>query len=359
MLISVGPSLTGLVMQFILDDEAATRVEGPLRADYSTKRQRNLKPDTRELLRFIVKGGTIRLSGQSIWLPDQVRRQEVRNVLETQERDCRQWVKNNLPGAFSAMAEGSMPTCALLVTKSTRPFTNEARKIRAFEGLGIDRLFDSWSFREWPGGSFGFDSMSESVGNRIVVGTRRKDAFPPSKLYDEPESNWTLAYRINELLAVFLARWATGCLLAVYREKLLLLQDSAAKQNVRMPISNLKKVRHLFRTTLLDLQSTASEVLVLTGSKRDFHNWVIEPQQPTKEGEPKLELLPLMRDRQQKLAAQLQLDAAAVQSTLSTMNDFSLAMSSMRLQRLVIVLTVVSIGLASLSAFLAYLQLNQ
>ena len=195
-------------MPFFLDEQTSAALEQPLRANYSTRTERSHLFRRRQILPHILFD-TAMWQGYRIHGPDSQGRAAVKAGIEELERRCIRWVSSHLPGVFSSHVLGQdFPTAVLLVTEVATPATAEARAVRAFSGLSVDRDYDAWESAEWPCGRLVFPRSWEEEGRRLTFGCRRHDAFPAEPGYAEPESNLTLAFRADDLVRGLLSAGA-------------------------------------------------------------------------------------------------------------------------------------------------------
>lgn len=350
-LMSLTPSLTAFIVVFLFDDDAAASLEIPLRAEFITSTRRDPLSRPWHVARYILMNGPISL-GHRIYHPDILRREAVRSCLQELENNCVQWVWNHLPGAFASLPGSRAPTAALLVTEQVRPLSEEAHEIRAFDGLAINRDYDAWESDEWPGARLVLPRGWDDEGNRLVFACRRHDAFPNGPFYHDPTSNWTIAQRASDLIRDLLSRWAITCLQDSYHEALSVLRDRIAHDGKYRPIRDLKDLRSLARTILYDIGACAQEIVEFSESDLRYCYDVLEMTYVSEVRGEKLKLLSHLRSSQGRRARQVQQEATLLQSTLSTSADLSQTISNLRIQHLVILLTIVSIGIALWAVFL-------
>jgi len=103
-LISVTPSVTALVIAFLMEDDTADLLDKPLRASFSTVTRRLFRPW--HVVRYVFRDGSVRF-GHSIHGPDIIRRDRIKSSMRELERGCVDWVREHLPGAFASL----VPTC--------------------------------------------------------------------------------------------------------------------------------------------------------------------------------------------------------------------------------------------------------
>jgi len=345
-LISITPSLTAFVTAFLMSKESAAALDAPLRAFYSTRIERDPSFRRWHVIPHVLWNRPIR-SGRRFYPPDTVRRDEARSCVRGLERDCTAWVGERMPGVFASSPRGTtFPTAVLMVTEIAAPLSDETRRMRAFDGLSIDRDYDAWESAEWPGGRLVLPRSWDDEDRRLVFACRRHDAFPDRAGYADPTSNWTIAQRADELLRGLLSRWAISCLLDYYHELVSALRDSSAARRTYHPVRDLKALRALAQTQLYDVVTSTQEIEEFVEADRLYRHDVLElTYVHSADGAP-VDLLKELRVSQRIRAQSVQRDATLLQSTLSISSEITQTISNMRMQRLIVLLTVVSIGIA-------------
>lgn len=352
-LMSLTPSLTAFIVAFLFDDKTARSLENPLRADFATRTRRDPLYRPWHVVRYILMNGSIRL-GHRIYSADMIRREAVKSHLKKLENACVMWVQKRFPGTFASLPHSEAPTAILLVTEQARPLSDESRKTRAFDGLAINREYDAWESDKWPGARLVLPRGWDEEGKRLIFACRRKDAFPDKAEHHDSTSNWTIAQRADVLIQRLLSRWAITGLLDSYHVTLAVLRDQAARDSGYRPVRDLKELRSLARTMLYDIGVCTEEIIEFSKSDLRYRYSVLDMFYVRETGGVRPELLKDFMVSQSKRAQQIQREAVLLSSTLSTSNNLTQTISSIRTQRLVILLTIVSIGVASWTAFLTF-----
>ena len=347
MLMSVMPSITALVTCFILTDDAAKEVNLPLRREFATFTTRDDRFRRRHLFRYVIRGGDIHM-GSTIHAPDFQRRDEVVRTLDSLEADCTAWVAKQLPGAFAGgLRRGLFPTSMLFVSERRR-LMREHLRLRALEGAELDRAFDAFQTDEWPRARLLMPRGFRREDLRVRFACRRRDAFPPRNGYPDPSSNWTIAQRADDLVRGLAVRWAISCLLEGYAHRLSALRDATAGKHRLRPVRDLKTLRDFARKDLLDIRSSTSELARFAKSPHYVYD-TIEPRyvRPIRGSHPAL--LEHLREAQESQCAQLQQDADHLLMAMSATTDVTQTISNIRLQRIVLLVTIVSVVVAAIA----------
>ncbi len=105
---------------------------------------------------------------------------------------------------------------------------------------------------------------------------------------------------------------------------------------------------------LYDIGVCTHEIVEFAESGRRYQYDVLEMTYVRELEGKHLELLTELKSSQKQRAEQVQREAALLQSALSTTSDISQMISNLRIQHLVVWLTIVSIGVALLSVYVAF-----
>lgn len=344
-LMSLTPSITAFVIVFLFDAESAVSLETSLRANFITTTRRTSRFRAWHLVRYILVNNDSVRFGYSIFNPDLLRREALKSQLQELEKDCKQWVRNHFPGAFYSLPKSCLPTAILLVTEQVRPLSEEAFNIRAFDGLALSRDYDSWESIEWPGARLVMPRRDDQ-GNRLTFACRRQDAFPDSPGYHDPTSNWTIAQRADDCIQGLLSRWAITCLLDAYHMNLSAMRDEIACDGSYRTVRDLKRLRSFARTFLFDIGACTQEIEEFAQTDLSYGHDVIKMTYVNSAHGKKHELLESLSASQVKRSQQVRREAQLLQTTLSASNDLSQTITNIRIQRLIVLLTVISIGIA-------------
>jgi hypothetical protein len=345
-LMSLTPSLTAFVVLFIFEDSTADSLVSILREKFTTLIRRDSLLRPWHVVRHILFNSHIRL-GHAIYSPDLIRREKIQVHLKQLENGCIKWVHAHIPGAFASLPDIPTPTATLLVTEKVRPLSDEARRIRAFEGLGINQYHGIWESSKWVGARLVMPIRGwEEKENRLVFACRRFDAFPEEPGYHNPSSNWTISQRADDYVQRLLARQAITCLLDGYHQTLSSLRDKSAQDGKYRPVRDLKELRALVRTKLYDINTCTQEIVEFVKSDFDYCDDVMNMTYISHKGNGKIDLLSNMRSHQTQRALQVKRDADLLLSTLSTSSNISQTISNIRLQQFVAVLTILSVVIA-------------
>jgi len=358
-LMSLTPSVTALVVAFLLDDKASDELDVPLQAFYSTRSEKSPRLRLIDIISYVLLNKKSSLTfRRTIHDSHSQRGKAVRRLIGNREENCVNWVRNNLPGAFASGVHGRLfPTAVLMVTEVALPVSEETQSIRAFDGLSIGRNYDAWESDQWPNArlvlplSWGDDSL------RCTFACRRRDAFSASGGWHDPTSNWTIAQRADGQITGILSRWGLTCMLDGYHQKLSDLRDRSAAGRSYRTVRDLEQLRSLVRTDLYDISASAHEIQEFVDDEASYRDNVLEMKSVDSFRGTSIKLVPVslvdvLRHWQRGRAQQILRETTLLQSVLSISSDVSQTISNIRIQVSMVVLTLVSIGLAVFSVML-------
>jgi len=131
-----------------------------------------------------------------------------------------------------------------------------------------------------------------------------------------------------------------------YHKGLSVLRDRTAGEGTYWPVCDLKKLRSLARSVLYDIVSAAQEIEEFVESNGAYRHDVLEMTYVHPVSSERIDLLAELRSSQRNRARQVQRESALLQSMLSVSTNVSQTISNIRVQRLVVLLTFISIGIA-------------
>jgi hypothetical protein len=188
-LYALSPSLTGLVVRFVLNETVGPEIDGALNRDYRTE---------------ISSAGSSAIVYDG---PEQQRHRAVDDCFRRARDECAAWIDKRLPGFFAATGR-EHPTCMFLTTQALSPFAEANRLDWGTYGsvLGLDRDHEAWNLQAYPGLSLHVPERDVADRHWLIAG--RRGAF----FNDEMQSayggtsgrSWSnrLQHGVDELVAV-------------------------------------------------------------------------------------------------------------------------------------------------------------
>jgi len=233
------PSVTMLVMQFVLDDEAATAFD-------RLSRRTDFKPRTR-----------VHDNGVSMTPSDQVKQEALRNLRAEFRNGAASWVAENVPGAFASNLGGHpMPSAELVTTEIALPFErHEGRDYVDFAGFGYDPFH--WVSDEIEHWRLTFDHDEDFA----IIAGRRADVVKPDYTQHGDDERWPMTYEMQEYLAKDLALWGSSHLLLAFHARLRGIRDHELRpRRFQRAGKRLSTVKDEFLRDALDARDAAVEL---------------------------------------------------------------------------------------------------
>jgi hypothetical protein len=278
----------------------------------------------------------------------------VERLLNALRADCKSFMLDTFPGLFAGgLAEGEYPTAELLLTGLDDP-AEEFDYRHAFSVLGISRSPDRWESPDWDGVGLYLPHPihEDQPGLALRFAANRWAAFPRSNDDDHSQSNWAVAHHADDFVKQVLEKWAVTCALNGYRQRLAVLRDEASGAGWRShrPVQDLRTIRRLVLTDALGAETAARDAKHFAGP--DAIPWELHTPrffEAEHRGREPLDLLKMLREGQLGRAAELERDEEILRSALSTVSNLTASVSNIRLQRVVIVATALSLMVALLA----------
>lgn len=352
-LMSITSSLTALIVTFVFDDNTADILNPTLRESYQTITEKTHRSGLLNGMRFVF-GFSSTLHGHRLLRPDIRRRELLQRSVNTLESRCTDWVKDNFPGAFQGQREANNPTVVLLVTENIEPMTQGAEQMRAVDGLSINNYREAWQSDEWCGTRLVLPSGWDERRARLTCACRRRDAVPKEPYHDPSCTNWSIAYLAHERLQGLASRWSLTCLLNMYHQTLSIWRDQTAVRRRYRTIRDLKQLRKLSQTTFYDIDVCTEELSTLSGSQHGYCWDVIDFHGTDASFYKDSRLLESLRSSQVERSRQIIREMHFLRSALETSNNLSQTISGVRVQRVVVLLTLISIAIATWAAFMSF-----
>lgn len=130
---NVTPSLSVVTIQFEVAVGDRALLDRPLRTEYQTR-----------LRRF--RHGWLYVN------PDNQRKEAMQAAISELTHECASWVRRHFPGAFAAgLQDGDYPSCVFLTTRQVVPFARPAQFTEWLWTAGLDASHEAWNSEDWPG----------------------------------------------------------------------------------------------------------------------------------------------------------------------------------------------------------------
>ena len=355
------PSLTLMVATFTLNDEAGDLSE-LLRHDYRGQIHIDIRvpgpfgnarshiPWSRPARHS--ESGTV---GRAV---DQ-KRLACEARIKAEEAACWKWLASRFSGRFSAEKLADRPAVWLLLTKDASPFKDHAGWLApaglAF-GPGVWRPADPHGW---------FLQLADWPRDRQFTATAARRPEPAEAGQGSHDTIRYLPQQFAGGHSSLIARWAMNCLLSVYADKLAQLRDDAGRRRPgsRPVRQGLDLDEYLIRDGL-DASTVVSELEAFTKDLEDFRLAVPEyteylepfPDRARAMNLPR-QLVPWLRERLQGQAQQLGRDTAATIGNIRASAELRQAISSTKLQRWTVGLTIFAVVIAVIGVVVAIISL--
>lgn len=352
------PSLTMVIATFTLADEAGD-LSTLMRQDYQSK--------------ALAPGVEVR--GRAAWLRQRIpwarprhyrqfhgisraedeKRHACIEAIRRHQEACVRWFYKRFAGRFAQAASSDQPIVRLLLTTEHVPFSEGAKWLRP---VSLERSWDLWRATDADarGWFLSFDHWPYHDGRHtLTLAARRKDVGDdPTGGGRDTLTNWHVTQDVGMLQAPLAAGYAMVALLGIYGDALGRLRDNAGSNRLRGPMRQAEELdRHLIGDGL-DAATVASDIRALTEDLARFRRYVPEYAEvvvnhpSNKKGKDRRkkpaprEFVALLRETLREQATRLAEDMAATTGNIRASAELRQAMANTRLQRIVLVLSVLA-----------------
>jgi hypothetical protein len=263
----MAPSLACVVGQFVLTDQAASRIDAILRARYSTEgvRQRDGSVLTRS--------------------PLTSKRELVAGELDHLHDACKSWFGVTIPGAFcDGLLEDHLPTCYFMTLDKVRPLTDEAR-LEYLDPVGINMGYSALASKNLPGLRLSEPTGVSRRSHTFYLAGKRDELFPNDDSlggHGRGRGGFTVALHMR--LNRFIAMWGLERTLLGYEMAFGRLRDSFSSTHptsTRKNLAALSEAGINIATLGGDALAVARDAQRLTDNERAFGHELVtfEPVQ--------------------------------------------------------------------------------
>jgi hypothetical protein len=277
------------------------------------------------------------------------------NVASKFEESCWRWFTARFPGRFAAEPLANRPAVRQIFTRKSMPFKGHPEYLRPVGLAGYGTVWRSTDFEGW---AIKLDNLEfvEKRRSTIVAAARRSDAArePDS---EDGTSVWYLTQRFHEYHGSLVVRWAMTSLMSLYGDRLGVLRDHAGRRRrFGRPIRQARELDGFLLGDGLDASTVASDIRALAGDLNAFRWNVAEysedledyPQALRDKRDP-FELVPMLCESLGRRAKRLLEDMGTTTANVGASAQLRQSIASTRLQRAVLVLTVVATVIAIVS----------
>jgi hypothetical protein len=333
------PSFTELVVLFVLDDASAVKIAEPFRRAYRTE---------------------IRRIGTSFSHHSPVAlRAEASGKFRTEIRErCTRWLCERIPGMFAARNDLTyFPTCELFTLEETTPFETPPADGGFLAVLGLELSWAAFAAENLPGLRLTDWVGAQGIQNALVLAGRESDVLAGAAAI--PHTAWstrTLPSYVHEETRDSLATWGLHCALKVWEEDVARYRDMVAQVDVhhlRRALPALRRIERLRVELARDAIPCSTEFALHAGNSHAFFQGLRVFTECRAHGRKPASFFEWIRKsistRVQHLTqreAQLREHIQTISTLLSAETSERVARSNVRLQWLVVALSILAVGLA-------------
>ncbi|MFD6678444.1 hypothetical protein [Micromonospora parva] len=351
------PSITILVAGFALDSSRMREPVAILNSEHSTY----VSPYSD--------------SGFSIITPDNQKRRYVEEWRESVIRDATAWLQSRMPGTFSSLNKGLLPSMELILTANVTPWSDEAN-LDGPRRFGADpyTVLDIRRQPHWlqaGGRGLRLNETRHAFGRQglrwhLRLGAKRSE-YIGAAAAEESERNqlWRPLHRTDEELTPLLARWAMNALLAEFSRDLAALRDLAMETASHDSPGALNKLRDKLLQAGLHGQLVADEIAqsARSDTKEERHSFDEVPEFVYTYGggrEPSIEeeLVENLRQARVAMGKDITQTEGRLRELLTTSAEITVAATNLRLQKRVFWLTAISAVVAVAAAIISLIALD-
>jgi hypothetical protein len=241
------PSLTAVVVQFELTEEARRFLKAVLDAEYRTE----IGDRTRH--------------GWSYRNPENRRRQEMDAAIAELTRSCAGWLDRHFPGAFaSGLLGGAHPSGVFLTTKATVPFVRPEHFERWLWLTRFSEEHDAWESEDWPGLRLRVPDRDRERYQWWLAGRRGDFLSDPDDKYQEfhggpSRAGWLS--RIEHEMSMLLTLHGTDCLLLGMHDRVSRSRDTmGATASRKWNVRRLERLRSDATAFVRDVAPIATDL---------------------------------------------------------------------------------------------------
>jgi hypothetical protein len=359
------PPLTMIVATFTIKDEEGD-LSPLLRADYET---------TVSGPRIEIQGRLSRLRRNIPWSRPKLRsawwtpiRAEAQKAIACESKitdheiECWKWISRRFPGVFTEAGREKMPVARLLITHESIPFQDHEQELSPIDLASRIHLWNSKG-RGWK---LSFPHRPQNRENMIIVATRARDAARSPGGGIPGDSIWYLTQVFADTQSSLIARWALSCLLSLYADRLSSIRDQAGRQlrltrrlRFRRPVREARDLDDFLirdgldsATIISDTKDFTSEPGVFSLDAPAYEEDLTAYPSRAKISQPR-ELAPTLRLDIRNQTERLNRDTEAATSNIAASAELRQSIANTRLQRSVIVLTVIAVVIALASLYVS------
>lgn len=257
----LAPSLACVVGQFVLNDDAASRIDAILRASYDTealrRRDGSVTPRT----------------------PLFAKRELVSAEFDRLHDEGKDFFRSRLPGGFSdGLLDGYVPTCYFMTLDKVRPLTDDAR-LEYLDPVGVNMGHAALSSPDLPGLRLSNPTGVNRRPHTFFLAGKTDELFPnDDRLGGHGRGRGGFTVALHMRLNRFIAMWGLERTLLGYEMAFGRLRDSfssAHPTSTRKNLAALSKAGMNIATVGGDALAVARDAQRLTDNERAFRHELV------------------------------------------------------------------------------------
>ena len=338
----IAPGITVLLMQFVLTDAASTSLDAIMKKTFSTKVT---------TIRGHPGGGNIRG-------PEHRKQDEIELVRCAYRDDARHWISRRAPGLFSTLPEAKAPSWDLLLTKHHQLYDDQPDYDERWrECLGFGHTLDQWQAASLPAFRFLRPGSDQSGARPSLVGLE-SEALAMLEGEHMGSDISGLLQLADRRVSDQLATWTLLAALDAHEDQFTSIRDGlAAPPSWWQSGTRLRRLRGEVMPLTFDLETLGNA----TRNDKALAPWVrqsatefalVMPEGKQPGPDAASSLLHFIRERIRERGDRIVGQGREISDVLRTQGELLLATSNIRLQWIVLALTL-AVGAAGVYATLS------
>ena len=346
-ILSISPSIVGVVVCFVFEHEFSTSFDQALRMDKIT---------------YAVP----RRGGASFFEPETQKQLAIDLIRSQMAERAAWWFRKTIPGVFSGGSlGGQLPTCEFLTLRNAEPFGTFEQFAypngRYMSILAVDHDTGTWENTRIPGLKFAVDPRSRNGPRFHSIVALNEQSWPDAAMGmygDDPR--WARVNYMSQMMPDTLSYWALWPLLIGYTEEITRIRNSGATEIGKATniAKNLERAGKNI-ANLSDIAAVAADLAEASLSRRISldNGGLFKPCRP--ELYPEIDdLFTMFMKLITERAKWLHITNRSVMEQLTQLGTMMAAGENVRLQKAITWLTVAILLLTGISAALFATQIT-
>jgi hypothetical protein len=337
----LAPGITVLLMQFALTDAAGASLNALMQKTFSTEVSR-------------IKG---HLGGENIRGPEHRKQDEIEFVRSAYRDDARSWISRRVPGLFSALPAAKAPCWDLLLTERNQLYNDQPDYDERWRDcLGFGHALDQWQAANLPALRF-LRPGSEQAGVRPSLVGLQSEALAMLEGEHMGSDISGLLQLVDRRVSDQLAVWTLLNALSAHEDQFTAIRDDlAAPPGWWQSGARLRRLRGEVMPLTFDLETLGNaarndQALAPWVRQSATEFTLVMPEGKLPSPNAAGPLLQFLSERIRERGDQIVAQGREISEALRTQGELLLATSNLRLQWVVLTLTL-AVGAAGIYATL-------